>query len=1070
MFFICGNIKSRREYYSYNDRHGCLGTGWSHPYDMALALDFDTDVAALRLGDGRTTGFHIPAKGASDFNRREKLWLHRSEDGSFHVGDTEGLLYRFTDREYKNPFTGAECFLLQSASNRNGYSIRIEYGRDGILNRVTDTAGRIFTVENDGRGHISKITAPSADSPDKSFVVSSYEYDAHGRLVAQTDALGATMRFEYDGSLMTKETWRNGLNWAVRYKGTGKNAKCVEITGDKDLFHYRFDYAAPDCTFVTDSLGHKITYYHRDGVVTRRIDPNGGEFVFRYNGYTELEWTVDQLGNGEGQTHDELGNLATKTAADGGFTYLQYDSYSFPHLPTSATDAAGGKWKWEYDESGNLAGRTDPLGAETLFEYADSLLACITGARSEATKLEYDRDGNLVKTVSPDGEINRWRYDRLGQCLKHENAKGGVTEYEYDLLGQVMKVKEPDGNVRELAYDTEGNVVRAQDKDRDVRFGYCGVNKLASRTERGATLRFLYDTEDQLRGVVNEANEEYTFRLDTQGDVVEEKGFDGLTRRYERDLAGQVTRVTRPDKRETAYGYDSCGRVTGVIYNPDAKEKERKEETYEYRRDGALLKAVNEDAEVILERDVSGRVVKEICNGVEVTSEYDLSGNRTRITSSLGADVRADYNIMGDVVSLANGGWQTQYMRDLFGLESGRTFAGGVHSRTERDSLGRVTGHKIEKNSRYLSEKSYLWGANDKLLRVVTDGKVKDFEYDGWGNLSKTVFEDGKTEHRNPDKTGNLFERLDRMDRKYAAGGQLVKTENWEYRYDKEGNLVRKKDKHGATWRYEWNAAGMLESVKRPDAQEVTFKYDALGRRIEKSFRNAVTRWVWDGNVPLHEQTESHRRDWEEGRGEFLDITKQPLVTWVFEEGTFVPAAKITERQKLSIATNYLGTPEAMYREDGEAVWTCELNSYGKVRDYQGESKTMCNWRFQGQYEDAETGLYYNWFRYYSPDEGMYLSQDPIGLLGGMELYNYVHDPNGWIDAWGLMPSFSQKTKGMIIAENAEHFGCNRCEKCKWQVIKPSKSRRGVTPLQNEWQIDHIRPDSKGGNNTDTNG
>jgi RHS repeat-associated protein len=71
-----------------------------------------------------------------------------------------------------------------------------------------------------------------------------------------------------------------------------------------------------------------------------------------------------------------------------------------------------------------------------------------------------------------------------------------------------------------------------------------------------------------------------------------------------------------------------------------------------------------------------------------------------------------------------------------------------------------------------------------------------------------------------------------------------------------------------------------------------------------------------------------------------------------------------------------MGTPEAMYREDGEAVWTCELNSYGKVRDFKGLSKTDCPFRYQGQYEDAETGLYYNRFRYYSPDEGMYLSQD----------------------------------------------------------------------------------------------
>jgi hypothetical protein len=64
-----------------------------------------------------------------------------------------------------------------------------------------------------------------------------------------------------------------------------------------------------------------------------------------------------------------------------------------------------------------------------------------------------------------------------------------------------------------------------------------------------------------------------------------------------------------------------------------------------------------------------------------------LSGNRTRISATLGVDV----------VSPTNGGWSTQYKRDLFGLETGRTFDGGMNSRTERDSLGRVVGHKFEK-------------------------------------------------------------------------------------------------------------------------------------------------------------------------------------------------------------------------------------------------------------------------------------------------------------------------------------------------------------------------------------
>ena len=57
----------------------------------------------------------------------------------------------------------------------------------------------------------------------------------------------------------------------------------------------------------------------------------------------------------------------------------------------------------------------------------------------------------------------------------------------------------------------------------------------------------------------------------------------------------------------------------------------------------------------------------------------------------------------------------------------------------------------------------------------------------------------------------------------------------------------------------------------------------------------------------------------------------------------------------------------------------------------------------QGQYEDAETGLYYNRFRYYDPNAGSYISQDPIGLAGGNPtLYGYAQDTNGWIDPLGL--------------------------------------------------------------------
>nr|WP_264080558.1 RHS repeat-associated core domain-containing protein [Paracidovorax avenae] len=125
--------------------------------------------------------------------------------------------------------------------------------------------------------------------------------------------------------------------------------------------------------------------------------------------------------------------------------------------------------------------------------------------------------------------------------------------------------------------------------------------------------------------------------------------------------------------------------------------------------------------------------------------------------------------------------------------------------------------------------------------------------------------------------------------------------------------------------------------------------------------------------------------------------------------------------------------------------------------------------RFQGQYFDGETGLHYNRHRYYDPVTGRFVHQDPIGLDGGVNLFVFAPNPLEWIDPYGLV-KFTKKTKGLILDENEQFFGVKKCEKCKCQVQQPKKSQKGVTPPQDEWQIDHIDPESAGGPATEVNG
>jgi RHS repeat-associated protein len=141
------------------------------------------------------------------------------------------------------------------------------------------------------------------------------------------------------------------------------------------------------------------------------------------------------------------------------------------------------------------------------------------------------------------------------------------------------------------------------------------------------------------------------------------------------------------------------------------------------------------------------------------------------------------------------------------------------------------------------------------------------------------------------------------------------------------------------------------------------------------------------------------------------------LVTWVFEDG-FVPSAKITGDGSYSIISDYIGTPVEAYDADGKRVWSTELDIYGRVKEFSGDVGFV-PFRYQGQFHCLSSGLYYNRFRYYDPEMGQYISQDPDGLTGGNPtLDGYVRNPNWKIDPFGLMEVFRNLPLGQILSSD----------------------------------------------------
>jgi RHS repeat-associated protein len=113
-----------------------------------------------------------------------------------------------------------------------------------------------------------------------------------------------------------------------------------------------------------------------------------------------------------------------------------------------------------------------------------------------------------------------------------------------------------------------------------------------------------------------------------------------------------------------------------------------------------------------------------------------------------------------------------------------------------------------------------------------------------------------------------------------------------------------------------------------------------------------------------------------------------------------------------------------MVDESGAVAWSAKISTYGELRHVEGE-RNACPFRFQGQYEDAETGLYYNRHRYYDAAGGQYISQDPIGLAGGRALHAYVSDPLQLVDPLGLIPCNQGNASG---SGNAPQLAANNLE------------------------------------------
>jgi RHS repeat-associated protein len=220
-----------------------------------------------------------------------------------------------------------------------------------------------------------------------------------------------------------------------------------------------------------------------------------------------------------------------------------------------------------------------------------------------------------------------------------------------------------------------------------------------------------------------------------------------------------------------------------------------------------------------------------------------------------------------------------------------------------------------------------------------------------------------------------------------ATGNRLTSHGGYAMTYDADGNVLSKTGS-GVSQTFTWNSLGQLTAVTTNGVQ-TTFGYDGLGRRVRKTHAGVTTRYLYDGDDLVMQ----------------VDASSQPVLEFSYYPGIDRPHAM---RSAATGAIYYYtvsqpGHVTALVNGQQQVVNQYEYTPFGApLATTEGVAQPF---QFTARQRDPETGLYYYRARYFDPSLGRFISEDPIGLAGGVNQFAYVgNDPMNQTDPFGLCP------------------------------------------------------------------
>jgi RHS repeat-associated protein len=816
--------------------------------------------------------------------------------------------------------------------------------------------------------------------------VSSFTYNAKYRIATSTDPVGRQTTFTYD---------TNGLDLLeveqVRSGGTDVLATLADYTSRR-LPQTITDAAGQTTEITYNSFGQPLTVTNARSETTTLTYETGTQHLLTVTGPVSGSTTTF--------TYDAYGRVASVEGPDGYLVEFAYDSLD------------------------RLTSRTFPDGTTEAFTYHRLDLVEAKDRLGRLTRLFYDGYGRPISTRDPAGRTVSLIWCNCGTLDALIDAKGQRTFWERDLNGRVTAETRADGTTETVyTYDLAGRLKTITDPMAQVTtYAYNLDDSLASigfTNETIATpdVSYTYDTYYPRQSTMVDGNGTTTYSYVAPGT----------------NGAGRLASADGPFGTDTiSYTYDELGRVltrmlngTGTEITYDALGRLEQLEfpigTFDYSYVGqtgrvATVTYPNDQTTTYSyfddEQDFRLQTIHHKNPSAATLSKfdytYDAVGNILTWRQERASAAAKIYTFTHDLVDQLTSAVLTDTASPATILKRQAWAYDAAGNRTVDQTDDAVSA-----------------STHDELNRLQQRAPGGPIVFAGSLNEAGTVTIDGQPAAVD---TGNNFRGTAQVSTgtstvtlvaRDASGNQTTQQYEMDtlgstssHTYDANGNLTS-----DGTKTYFWNALNQLVEVKEGSTTVVTFEYDGAGRRTEKVAAGLTHQYIYDAEDIVEER---------------ISGTASDTIRYHHGVGIDEPLARTNGSSVTTYdLADHLGSIVQESSAAGAITLEREYDAWGVAM--QGASTS--GYAFTGREWDAEAGLYYYRARYYEPGRARFLSDDPIGLAGGMNQQRYVsNSPTGFTDPFGLQ-AISCRVQVDLMRRVDEFFRRERSDQDRRQEI-----------------------------------